>query len=160
VTLARLAARPGELLWDVGAGSGSIAIEWARSAPGCAAIAYERDEQRQDRIRRNAMAFGVAVDVRGAAPDAFAAGRDPSAIFVGGGLTQPGLLEACFDVLLLGGRLVANAVTAESEAILVQWYSSLGGELRRYQHYAGEPLGKFTGWRPAMPVTQWAVTKT
>ena len=80
-------------------------------------------------------------------------------IFVGGGLTQPGLLETCFERLPDDGRLVANAVTAESEAILAQWYSSLGGELRRFQHYAGEPLGKFTGWRPAMPVTQWAVTK-
>ena len=159
VTLATLAARPGELLWDVGAGSGSIAVEWARSATGCAAIAFERDEQRRDRIRRNAVAFGVHVEVRGPAPEAFDGAADPSVIFVGGGLTQPGLLDACVDRLSVNGRLVANAVTAESEAVLVQWYSSLGGELRRYQHYAGEPLGKFTGWRPAMPVTQWAVTK-
>ena len=159
VTLATLAARPGELLWDVGAGSGSIAVEWARSATGCAAIAFERDEQRRDRIRRNAVAFGVRVEVRGPAPEAFDGATDPSVIFVGGGLTQPGLVDACFDRLPVNGRLVANAVTAESEAVLVQWYSSLGGELRRYQHYAGEPLGKFTGWRPAMPVTQWAVTK-
>ncbi len=70
-----------------------------------------------------------------------------------------GLLDACFDRLPAGGRLVANAVTAESEAVLAQWYSRLGGELRRFQHYHGEPLGKFTGWRPAMPVTQWVVTK-
>jgi precorrin-6Y C5,15-methyltransferase (decarboxylating) len=143
----------------VGAGSGSIAVEWARSATGCAAIAFERDEQRRDRIRRNAVAFGVRVEVRGPAPDAFDGAADPSVIFVGGGLTQPGLLNACVDRLPVNGRLVANAVTAESEAVLLQWYSSLGGELRRYQHYAGEPLGKFTGWRPAMPVTQWAVTK-
>ena len=159
LTLATLSARPGELLWDVGAGSGSIAVEWARSASGCAAVAFERDEQRRDRIRRNAVAFGVTVDVRGAAPDAFEGAAGPSVIFVGGGATQPGLLDACFDRLPGNGRLVANAVTAESEAVLVQWYSSLGGELRRYQHYVGEPLGKFTGWRPAMPVTQWAVTK-
>lgn len=159
VTLATLAARPGELLWDVGAGSGSIAVEWARSAPACAAIAFERDEQRRDRITRNAVTFGVSIEVRGPAPDAFESAADPSVIFVGGGLTQPGLLDACFDRLPVNGRLVANAVTAESEAVLVQWYSSLGGELRRYQHYAGEPLGKFTGWRPAMPVTQWAVAK-
>ncbi len=159
VTLAALAARPGELLWDVGAGSGSIAVEWARTARCYAAVAFERDEQRRDRIRRNAIAFGVDVEVRGAAPDAFDGAADPSVIFVGGGLTHPGLLDACFGRLPVNGRLVANAVTAESEAVLVQWYSSLGGELRRYQHYAGEPLGKFTGWRPAMPVTQWAVTK-
>jgi precorrin-6Y C5,15-methyltransferase (decarboxylating) len=159
VTLATLSARPGDLLWDVGAGCGSIAVEWARSASGCAAIAFERDEQRRDRITRNAVAFGVTVEVRGAAPDAFEGAADPSVIFVGGGATQPGLLDACFDRLPADGRLVANAVTAESEAVLVQWYSSLGGELRRYQHYSGEPLGKFTGWRPAMPVTQWAVRK-
>jgi precorrin-6Y C5,15-methyltransferase (decarboxylating) len=159
VTLAALAPRPGELLWDVGAGSGSIGIEWARHGIGCGAIAFERDEQRRDRIRRNVVAFGVKVEVFGGAPDAFDGARDPSAVFVGGGLTQPGVLEACLDRLIEGGRLVANAVTVESEAVLAQWYSSLGGELRRFQHYAGEPLGKFTGWRPAMPVTQWAVTK-
>lgn len=159
VTLATLSARPGELLWDVGAGSGSISVEWARSVSGCAAIAFERDQQRRDRICRNAVAFGVTVEVRGAAPDAFEGAADPSVIFVGGGVTQPGLLDACFDRLPGNGRLVANAVTAESETVLVQWYSSLGGELRRYQHYSGEPLGKFTGWRPAMPVTQWAVRK-
>jgi precorrin-6B C5,15-methyltransferase / cobalt-precorrin-6B C5,C15-methyltransferase len=159
VTLAVMAARPGERLWDVGAGSGSIAVEWTRCAPGCTAVAFERDEQRRDRITRNAVAFGAAVEVRGAAPDAFDGAADPSVIFVGGGLTTPRLLDACFDRLPVSGRLVANAVTVESEAVLAQWYSSLGGELRRYQHYTGEPLGKFTGWRPALPVTQWAVTK-
>ncbi len=150
---------PGELLWDVGAGSGSIAVEWCRSGPGCAAVAFERDEQRRKRIADNAAAFGVRVEVRGDAPDAFDGAPTAAAIFIGGGLTQPGLLDACFDRLPAGGRLVANAVTAESEAVLAQWYSRLGGELRRFQHYRGEPLGKFTGWRPAMPVTQWAVTK-
>ncbi len=159
VTLAARGARPGELLWDVGAGSGSISVEWARSAPGCTAVAFERDETRRERISRNIVAFGVAVEVRGAAPAGFDQAADPSAIFVGGGLTQPGLLDACIERLPVDGRLVANAVTVESEAILVQWYSTLGGELRRFQHYMGEPLGKFTGWRPAMPVTQWAVTK-
>jgi precorrin-6B C5,15-methyltransferase / cobalt-precorrin-6B C5,C15-methyltransferase len=169
VTLAALAPRPGELLWDVGAGSGSVAIEWCRSGRGCWAVIFERDEQRRERIRTNAVAFGVRVDVRGEAPAAFDeavlsdGGVDgvprPTAIFIGGGLTQAGLLDACFERLPADGRLVANAVTAESEAVLVQWYSRLGGELRRYQHYRGEPVGGFTGWRPAMPVTQWSVTK-
>ena len=159
VTLAALAPRPGELLWDVGAGSGSIAIEWCRSGPGCRAVAFERDEQRRTASSDNAVAFGVEVEVRFDAPEAFDFVPPPSAIFIGGGLTQPGLLDACYDRLPDGGRLVANAVTAESEAVLAQWYSRLGGELRRYQHYHGEPLGKFTGWRPAMPVTQWVVTK-
>ena len=89
------------------------------------------------------------------AQEAFDGVPPPSAIFIGGGLTQPGLLDACYERLPDGGRLVANAVTAESEAVLAQWYSRLGGELRRFQHYRGEPVGGFTGWRPAMPVTQW-----
>jgi precorrin-6Y C5,15-methyltransferase (decarboxylating) len=159
VTLAALAPRPGELLWDVGAGSGSVAIEWCRSGPGCRAVAFERDEQRRKRIAENATAFGATVEVHFDAPEAFDFVPPPSVIFVGGGLTQPGLLEACYESLPAGGRLVANAVTAESEAVLAQWYSRVGGELRRFQHYNGEPVGGFTGWRPAMPVTQWSVTK-
>ncbi len=169
VTLTTLAPRPGELLWDVGAGSGSIAIEWCRSGPGCRAIAFERDDQRRRRIAANARAHGVCVDVRGGAPDAFDAaalsdrGVDgiprPTAIFIGGGLTTPGLLDACLERLPASGRLVANAVTVESEGVLAQRYSQMGGELRRYQHYRGEPVGGFTGWRPAMPVTQWSVIK-
>ena len=159
VTLAALAPRPGELLWDVGAGAGSIAVEWCRSQPGCIAVAFERDELRRTRIGFNAAAFGVRVEVRGVAPDAFDDAPEPAAIFIGGGLTHAGLLDACFDRLRGGGRLVANAVTAESEAVLAQWYLRHDGELRRFQHYHGEPLGKFTGWRPAMPVTQWVVTK-
>ena len=158
VTLATLAPRTGELLWDVGAGSGSIAIEWCRSGSRCRAVAFERDEQRRKRIAANTVAFGATIDVRGDAPHAFDGAPQPSAIFIGGGLTQPGLLEACYERLPAGGRLVANAVTAESEAVLAQWYSRVGGELRRFQHYSGEPLGAFTGWRPAMPVTQWSVT--
>ncbi len=158
VTLAALAPRPGELLWDVGAGSGSIAIEWCRSAPGCRAVAFEADPQRRERIAANAKAFGVDVDIRERAPEDFDGADTPDAIFVGGGVTNPGLLSACVDRLGTGGRLVANAVTAESEALLVEWYSRLGGELRRFQHYRGEPLGGFTGWRPAMPITQWVVS--
>jgi precorrin-6Y C5,15-methyltransferase (decarboxylating) len=158
VTLATLAPRAGELLWDVGSGSGSIAIEWCRSGSRCRAVAFERDEQRRKRIAANTVAFGATIDVRGDAPQAFDGAPQPAAIFIGGGLTQPGLLEACYERLPAGGRLVANAVTAESEAVLVQWYSRVGGELRRFQHYSGEPVGAFTGWRPAMPVTQWSVT--
>jgi precorrin-6Y C5,15-methyltransferase (decarboxylating) len=159
VTLAALAPRPGQLLWDVGSGSGSVAIEWCRSGTGCAAVAFERDQQRRKRIAANAVAFGASVDVRGAAPESFDGAAGPAAIFVGGGLTQPGLLDACLERLPASGRLVANAVTAESEAILAQWYSRYGGELARFQHYRGKALGQFTGWRPAMPVTQWAVIR-
>ncbi|WP_273735591.1 precorrin-6y C5,15-methyltransferase (decarboxylating) subunit CbiE [Mycolicibacterium septicum] len=159
VTLAALGPRPGELLWDVGSGSGSIAIEWSRSAPGCSAVAFERDEQRRDRILSNVTAFGVRVEVRGGAPESLDGAPEPAVIFVGGGVTQPGLLQACFDRLPSGGRLVVNAVTLESEAVVAQWYSKEGGEVRRYQHYQGGVVGGFTGWRPALPVTQWAVVK-
>ena len=160
VTLAALAPRPGQRLWDVGAGSGSIAVEWCRSWRSCTAVAFERDEQRRRNIEYNAAAFGVGIDVRGEAPDAFDGAEAPSAIFIGGGLTQPGLLDACLDNLPAGGRLVANAVTVGIGSRY--WHRlirTIGGELRRFQHYHGEPLGGFTGWRPQMPVTQWAVTK-
>ena len=159
VTLAALGPRPGEVLWDVGSGSGSIAVEWCRSAPRCAAVAFERDEQRRARIVTNAQAFGVRVDVRGAAPSGFDGAPAPDAIFIGGGVTQSGLFDACLERLPGGGRLVVNAVTVESEAFVAEHYSRLGGELRRYQHYQGGAVGGFTGWRPALPVTQWSVIK-
>jgi precorrin-6Y C5,15-methyltransferase (decarboxylating) len=159
VTLAALAPRPGERLWDVGAGSGSISVEWCLSWRGCSAIAFERDERRRLNIASNTTAFGVSIEVRGDAPNAFDGAEPPSAIFIGGGLTQPNLLDASLDRLPSAGRLVVNAVTVESEAILAQAYSRLGGRLRRFQHNQGEQLGGFTGWRPQMPVTQWVMTK-
>ena len=158
VTLAALAPRPGELLWDVGSGSGSIAVEWCRSGSNCRAVAFETKPERRERIAANARAFGADVDVRAGAPEDFSGAAQPAAIFIGGGLTGPGMVEACLAQLPSGGRLIANAVTAESEALLVQWYARLGGELRRFQHYQGEPLGGFTGWRPQMPITQWLLT--
>ena len=160
VTMAALQPRPGELLWDVGAGSGSIAIEWCRNKAGCRAVAFERDGARRQRIVENSVAFGVNVEVQFEAPESFDVVPPPAVIFVGGGVSQPGLLDACWEKLGAGGRLVANAVTIESEAVLAQWHSRVGGELRRFQHYRGEPVGGFTGWRPAMPVTQWVVTKS
>ncbi|OBH42436.1 bifunctional cobalt-precorrin-7 (C(5))-methyltransferase/cobalt-precorrin-6B (C(15))-methyltransferase [Mycobacterium mantenii] len=159
VTLAALAPRPGERLWDVGAGSGSISVEWCLSWRGCSAVVFERNERRRHNLELNAAAFGVSLDLRGDAPGAFAGAEPPSAIFIGGGLTQPGLLDACWDSLPGGGRLVVNVVTTESEAVLTQAHQRLGGQLRRFQHYQGEALGAFTGWRPQYPVTQWVVTK-
>jgi precorrin-6Y C5,15-methyltransferase (decarboxylating) len=158
VTLAALAPRPGELLWDVGSGSGSIAVEWCRSGSGCRAVAFEKDAQRRDRIVANSHTFGVDIEVRAEAPEDFEGARQPQVIFVGGGLTAPGMVEDCLAQLPAGGRLVVNAVTVESEALLMNWYARLGGELRRFQHYQGEPLGGFTGWRPQMPITQWLLT--
>lgn len=159
VTMAALAPVPGQRLWDVGSGSGSISVEWCRSGPGCTAIAFERDERRRANIVANAAAHGVNVEIRGAAPGGFDGAPTPSAIFIGGGLTQPDLLDACLKQLPAGGRLVANAVTVESESVLAQSYSHYGGDLRRFQHYQAEPLGGFTGWRPQHPVTQWSVLK-
>lgn len=159
VTLAALKPRPGERLWDVGAGSGSIAVEWCRSWPGCTAVAFEQGEKRRTNIEFNAAAFGVNIDVRGEAPGAFDGAQPPDAIFIGGGLTHPGLFDACLEQLSKGGRLVVNTVTTESEAVVLQAQSTMNGELRRFQLYHGEPLGAFTGWRPQYPVTQWAVTK-
>jgi len=158
VTVAALAPRPGQLLWDVGSGSGSIAVEWCRSGSNCRAVAFEKDAKRRERIVANAHAFGADIDVRAEAPEDFIGAAQPDVIFIGGGLTGLGMVEACLAQLTSGGRLVVNAVTVESEALVVQWHSRLGGELRRFQHYQGEPLGAFTGWRPQMPITQWLLT--
>ncbi|MET8474211.1 precorrin-6y C5,15-methyltransferase (decarboxylating) subunit CbiE [Streptomyces sp. NPDC006422] len=161
-TLAALAPAPGELLWDIGGGSGSIGIEWMRTHPSCRAYAVERDAERADRIARNAARLGVPglAVTTGAAPDALAGLPRPDAVFIGGGLTAPGLLDACWDALLEGGRLVANTVTLESEALLADRYRRQGGELVKLSVAHAVPVGGFTGWRQAMPVTQWSVTKT
>ncbi|WP_053801223.1 bifunctional cobalt-precorrin-7 (C(5))-methyltransferase/cobalt-precorrin-6B (C(15))-methyltransferase [Streptomyces rimosus] len=161
-TLAALAPAPGELLWDVGGGSGSIGIEWMRTHRTCRAVAVERDAVRAERIARNADALGVPAlrVVTGPAPAALAGLPAPDAVFIGGGLTAPGLLEACWATLPPGGRLVANTVTLESEALLADWYRRHGGDLVRLAVAHAVPVGGFTGWRQAMPVTQWSVTKT
>lgn len=161
VTLAALAPAPGELLWDIGGGSGSIGIEWMRTHPSCRAVGVERDPVRAARISANAARLGVPAlrVVTGAAPAALAELPVPDAVFVGGGLTAPGLLDACWDALPAGGRLVANTVTLESEALLASHYRRRGGDLVRLSVARAAPVGAFTGWRQAMPVTQWSVVK-
>ncbi|WP_330254831.1 precorrin-6y C5,15-methyltransferase (decarboxylating) subunit CbiE [Nocardia sp. NBC_00565] len=163
LTLAALAPAPGELLWDVGGGSGSIAIEWCRTHPSCRAVSFERLEHRRRQIADNAAALGVPhVGVRAEVLTELGKSTEsapPDAIFVGGGLTEGGVLETCWSHLRQGGRLVANAVTAESEALLLNWAAAHGGELRKFQIYRAEALGKFTTWRPQLPVTQWSVVK-
>ncbi|MHA6797933.1 precorrin-6y C5,15-methyltransferase (decarboxylating) subunit CbiE [Bounagaea algeriensis] len=161
ITLAHLAPAPGQLLWDVGSGAASIAVEWMRTHPSCRAVAFEKREDRAERSERNAAELGVPGlrVVRGAAPEVLVERERPAAVFVGGGVTTPEVLETCWHALLPGGRLVANAVTVESEAVLAGWHERLGGELLRTQISRGAPVGGFTGWRAMAPVTTWKVTK-
>ncbi len=161
LALAALRPGPGELLWDVGAGSGSVGIEWLRAEPLARAVAVEARPDRAERVRRNAAALGVPglEVVTGPAPAALAGLPAPDAVFVGGGLTADGLLETCWERLRPGGRLVAHAVTVESEAVLHRWQRAEGGQLVRADLSYLEPLGGFTTWRPALPVSQWQVTR-
>jgi precorrin-6Y C5,15-methyltransferase (decarboxylating) len=158
--LARLMPRPGELLWDVGAGTGSIAIEWLRSGPRSRAIAIERDLDRVKRIRGNAESLGVPnlQVVHGDAPAALASLPRPDAVFVGGGATGQ-TLEQAWSALRPGGRLVVHAVTQETEMIVVDSWRRYGGELTRHSIEHLEPIGRYHGWRPARPVVQWSAIK-
>lgn len=161
VTLAHLGPMPGALLWDIGAGNGSIAIEWMRAARGAKAIAIESDATRCERIAANAMSLGTpTLDVRhGDAPLALEGLDAPDAVFVGGGMSEQGLFETAWAALKPGGRLVANAVTVESEARLYALREHFGGELARMQVSRAEPVGRFFGWKPMMPVSLWSVRK-
>jgi precorrin-6Y C5,15-methyltransferase (decarboxylating) len=161
VTLAALAPTPGALLWDVGAGSGSVAIEWLRAEPSARAVAVERRQDRLERVRRNAHTLGVPQlqTVLGDAPAVLAELEPPDAIFIGGGFSADGMLEACIGALAPGGRLVANAVTLEGEAALSAARAEYGGELTRLEVAHAGPLGTFTAWRPQLPVVIWSVTR-
>jgi precorrin-6Y C5,15-methyltransferase (decarboxylating) len=156
VALARLAPLPGERLWDVGAGSGSVAIEWLRAESGTTAIAVERLPERSRRIRANAARLGVPelAVVEGTAPACLAGLPTPDAVFVGGGCRDEALLESCWVALRMGGRLVAHAVTLEGERALLAFQARHGGELCRISLAHAEPVGRLTGWRPTLPVTQ------
>jgi precorrin-6Y C5,15-methyltransferase (decarboxylating) len=160
-TLAALGPLPGELLWDVGAGCGSIAIEWLRAAHGMRAVAIERVPARAGFVARNAARLGVpGVEiVTGEAPAALAGLPAPDAIFLGGGNDDPALWQTVWQALQPGGRLVANAVTVEGEGALARWHKTLGGSLTRLSVAHAEPLGERLGWRTAMTVTQLAATK-
>ncbi len=160
--LARLAPRAGELLWDVGAGAGSVAIEWLRAHPRNRAIAIERHPDRAARIRRNAERLGVPEleIVEGTAPEVLDGLARPDAVFVGGGATREGVLDAAWEALVPSGRFVAHGVTLETEALLASWHGRHeDGELTRISIEHAEPIGGFTGWTPARAVTQWSATK-
>lgn len=159
LTLSALAPQAGELLWDIGAGSGSIGIEWLLSDASTRAIAFEADATRADRVRGNAAALGVdrLHIVQGPAPEILASHAAPNAVFIGGGLSE-GLLMSLSSTLAAGTRLVANAVTLESEALLARWCSLKGGSLLRIELSDAVPLGSRRGWRASYPVVQWSVT--
>ena len=161
ITLSALAPRRGELLWDIGAGSGSIGIEWMLAHPSMRAIAIEANSERAARISRNAAHCGVPglVVVEGSAPKAFGKLEMPDAIFIGGGGSDTGVLEKAIKALRAGGRLVANAVTLEMETLLLDQHIKHGGDLTRIALSRAAPVGSMQAWRPAMPVLQWSWVK-
>lgn len=162
VTLSALQPRAGELLWDVGAGSGSIGLEWCLRHGANRAIAFEERPERAARIAANRQALGAlpVTIVEGRAPDGFAGQPEPDAVFIGGGIADEGVAEAALAALKPGGRLVANVVTLEGEARLAALFSRHGGSLRRIGLAHLDRVGTMHGWRSAMPVTQWRVVKS
>jgi precorrin-6B C5,15-methyltransferase / cobalt-precorrin-6B C5,C15-methyltransferase len=161
VTLSALEPRHGELLWDVGLGAGSIAIEWLLRHPSLSAIGVEARQDRADRAARNAVTLGVPElnIVQGRAPEALAGLARPDAAFIGGGMMDDGVFEAVWAALKPRGRIVANAVSLETEARLAEYFQRFGGDLIRLQVARADKVGTMFGWRPAMPVTQWRVRK-
>lgn len=159
VTLAYLMPYRNALLWDVGAGSGSISIEWMRA--GGRAVAIEGKSERVAMIEQNATQFGMPglQIVEGDAPSALADLKAPDAIFIGGGITGEGVFETCWEALKPGGRMVANAVTVEGEMALISLHAQLGGEMVRMAVARAEPVGRFSAFKPMMPVTLWSVQK-
>lgn len=162
VTLAELKPYPGALLWDIGSGCGSVSIEWLRAARRSLAIGLEPHGERRRMAAENAAALGVPhLELLDAtAPEGLDGLPDPDAIFIGGGLTAPGLIDTCVAALKPGGRLVANAVTLESEAVLLGSYQTLGGTLKKLSVHRASAVGGLTGWRPQMPVTQWSYPRS
>ena len=165
LTLSALAPGRREHLWDIGAGSGSVAIEWMLADPSLSAVAIERRSDRAARIRRNATAFGVPdlQVIEAPAPQALKNLQPPNAIFIGGGATGPGLIETARAALCTQGRLVINAVTLETEALLLQSHAQFGGTLARVDIHHACPIGgedaRFSSWRPSNPITQWTWIK-
>jgi precorrin-6B C5,15-methyltransferase / cobalt-precorrin-6B C5,C15-methyltransferase len=161
ITLSQLAPRRGEFLWDVGSGSGSVAIEWMLADPANCAVAIEARHDRAARIARNALSFGVPglSVISGEAPQALADLPAPDAVFIGGGAGSPGLIERAIGALSAGGRLVVNAVTLETQAACVDWRARWGGDLMQIAIAHAEPVGRYSGWRSGMPIAQWRFLK-
>ncbi|MGU3294630.1 precorrin-6y C5,15-methyltransferase (decarboxylating) subunit CbiE [Williamsia sp. M5A3_1d] len=161
LTLALLRPAVGEMLWDIGGGAGSVSIEWLLAEPTSRATVFEADPVRRDRIAHNAARLGVTarLEIAGEAPAALHDAPRPDAVFVGGGLTIEAMVETCWDAMVPGARLVANAVTLESETVVIDRRRRLGGDLRRVHIDHAATLGTMTTWRPILPVTQWSVVK-
>lgn len=161
LTLAAIAPKAGELLWDIGLGAGSVGIEWCLRHPRNRCIGIEERPERAERAQRNAQELGAtALDIRiGQAPEALVDLPAPDAVFIGGGASEPGVFDAAWTALKPGGRLVVNAVTLETETLLGTLYVKHGGTMRRLALSRLEAVGGMHGWRAAMPVTQWVVTK-
>jgi precorrin-6Y C5,15-methyltransferase (decarboxylating) len=161
LTLAALMPKPGDLLWDVGAGSGSVSIEWLRADPSLEAIAVEKSKARLENLRANAEALGTPRlrAVQGEAPGCLTELSDPDTVFIGGGLRDESLIESCWPRLKPGGRLVANAVTLEGEAALQRFFGAHGGDLVRLQVSRLHTTGRLHGWRPGTPITQFRIAK-
>jgi precorrin-6Y C5,15-methyltransferase (decarboxylating) len=165
LTLSALAPRRGELLWDVGAGSGSVSIEWLLADGSLKAFAFERRSDRVARIMRNAAAFGVPhlTVIEGSAPASFEGLGVPDAVFIGGGASTPGMIDVAQSALRPGGRLVVNSVALETETILLRYQSLCGGTLTRISIDRAGPIGgedaRMHGWRSAMPIMQWVWVK-
>ncbi|TAJ41725.1 MAG: precorrin-6y C5,15-methyltransferase (decarboxylating) subunit CbiE [Reyranella sp.] len=161
VTLSALAPRQGELLWDIGLGAGSISIEWLLRHPSLRAIGFEERPDRAARAARNAAALGTPdlQIVQSRAPEGFANLPRPDAVFIGGGLSDPGVLDAAWSALKPGGRLVANTVSIDSEARLIEAFQRHGGELVRLQASRAHRIGTMFAWRSGTPVTQWRARK-
>ncbi len=161
LTLSALAPRPDQLLWDLGAGSGSVSVEWCLAAHGARAIAVEQNPARAENIRVNIATFGLdtRMELRVAtSSDALAALPDPDAVFIGGGARQD-LLQSLWARIPTGTGLVINGVTLETEALLAKWHANKGGDLMRIELAEAQPLGTMQGWAPARPVVQWRVTR-
>jgi precorrin-6Y C5,15-methyltransferase (decarboxylating) len=161
VTIAALAPTTGALLWDIGAGSGSVAIEWMRCARNARAIAFEHDAARRDMISANAAALGTPdlMIVAGRAPDSLRGHPAPNAVFLGGAVSNPELFDHAWEALRSGGRFVANAVTLEAEAALIGYRHECGGELIRLEVSHAAPLGSKSTMRPQLAVVQWRAVK-
>ncbi|MEV8467388.1 precorrin-6y C5,15-methyltransferase (decarboxylating) subunit CbiE [Fluviibacterium sp. DFM31] len=160
LTLAKLMPKRGALLWDIGCGCGSVAIEWMRAARDARAIGLDPNPDRRAMAAANALALGVPkLDLIDAtAPEGLADLPDPDAVFIGGGLSED-TAEVALMALKPLGRLVANAVTLESEAQLIRLHARFGGELTRLSVARARPVGRLTGWDSFMPVTQWSLLK-